>query len=337
MSFYILSAYTGGLIAGLVFLWLAGDRVVRYAIELADALRVTKFFIGFMVLAIAAGIPELAVAVAAAFTNASQVAAGDVIGANFSDIALVSGLVLMLAGSIKLRYADRIKLIQMLGLTAAAVAVVFVVGSVGKIFGILLIILYGTAMFFIRRSRKKGDIWQEEVDAITHDVKSTSDVVLTSVVGIIVKLFMSVGVVLGCSWLIVYCAVAVATALGAQLETVGATICALGTSLPELAMSLTALRRKEYELALAPTLGSVLEHSMLVLGVLGLCSRYPVSFSLLREEGLFMFIAFALMILFLWMRRPLMRWQGGILLSLYALYLGYEVGWISQAHKFLFG
>lgn len=327
MTFSFLSMYLSGVIASLVCLWLAGDRVVRYAVELATALRVTKFFIGFIVLAIVAGIPELAVAFAAAFTGASQVAAGDVIGANFSDVTLVSGLVFILAGNFTFKNSDRMKLIRMLMITGGVMAFVFWLGSVGKLLGLTLVVFYGVALFFIWRRQEKSDIWHEEVKAVTHDIAASKDVVLTSVVGIVVKLSLSVVVVLGCSWLTVQCAVALASCFGAQLETVGATICALGTSLPELAMGFSGLRRKEYELALAPTLGSILEHSTLVLGVLGLFSPNPVSFANLRGAGAFMFIGFAMMIVALKWARAFKRWHGVVLLALYVVYLAYEFGW----------
>jgi Ca2+/Na+ antiporter len=60
-----------------------------------------------------------------------------------------------------------------------------------------------------------------------------------------------------------------------------------------------------------------------------MCSRYPVSFATLHGAGIFMFIGFVLMIFFLWLARPLARWQGGILLALYVVYLAYELGWFS--------
>ncbi len=327
MSYGLLSFYVGGVVASLVLLWLAGDRVVRYSVELATALKVTKFFIGFIVLAIVAGIPELAVALSAGLSGVSEVSAGDVIGANFSDIAFVTSLVLIFAGQVVLNRSDRMKLIQMLMVTGSVIAIVFTLGSVDKFIGFLLIIFYGVALFFIRRKGDRSGIWNEEIEAVTHDINATHDVILTSVFGVSMKLFISIVVVLGCSWVTVYCAVELSALWGAQLETIGATICALGTSLPELAMSFAALKRKEHELALAPTLGSILEHSTLVLGVLALSSGKPVSFAALHGAGVFMFIGFGLMALFLWMRRPLCRWQGCILLALYVLYLVYEFGW----------
>lgn len=328
MNFYILASSFLWISVGLGLLWAAGDRVVRYAIELATGLHVTKFFIGFIVLAIAAGIPELAVAVAAAFTNVSQISAGDVIGANFSDVGLVSGLVLTLAGSIQLKRSDRLKIMYLLLLTVLVMGIIFMLGEIGKISGFFLAISYGIALFFIWKKREKHDIWHEEVEAVTHDIATGKDIILTSVVGIAIKLLISIAIVLGCSWLVVHYADILASSFGAQHETIGATICALGTSLPELAMSFAALKRKEFELALAPTLGSVLEHSMLVLGVLGMCSTSPVSFTRLYGAGIFMFAGFALMIVFLIMRRPLNRWQGLILLSLYVIYLAYELGFL---------
>jgi cation:H+ antiporter len=330
MNNLLFGSYFGGVATGLIFLWLAGDYVVHYAVELATALRVTKFFIGFMVLAIAAGIPELALAITAAFSGATQVSAGDVIGANFSDVAFVTGIVLTVAGSITLKRSDRIKLIQVLAITAAVMGCAFIAGAVGRLLGFLLIIFYCLALFFIRKNKANHGIWHDEIEAIAQDIKTNKDAVLTSVFGLTIKLLVSIGIVLGCSWLVVYCAMELANSFGAKLETIGATICAIGTSLPELAMSLTALKRKESELALAPTLGSVLEHSTLALGMLGLCSHTPVSFAALHGAGIFMFVGFALMIFFLWLARPLARWQGVLLLAFYGLYLTYECGWLCK-------
>ena len=94
--FYSISA----LLAGLFFLWRSSDIAVRQTLKLASAFGLTTFFSGFVIMAIASGIPELSVALSSIFSGVSQVSAGDIIGSNFSDISFVLGLVVFIAGSI---------------------------------------------------------------------------------------------------------------------------------------------------------------------------------------------------------------------------------------------
>src|SRR5271155_2495286 len=93
----VLIGYFLMVVVGLIALWKSGDYVVRYAVEVATAFNVSTFFIGFIVLAVAADIPELAVAIISACKGVSEVSAGDIIGANFADVAMVIGIALLLA------------------------------------------------------------------------------------------------------------------------------------------------------------------------------------------------------------------------------------------------
>lgn len=316
--------YTLGLCAGLVGLWLAGDRVVTTAVRLASALNVTKFFIGFIILAIAAGIPELGVAIVSGLGDVGEVSAGDVIGASLSDIGLVVAIVLICARSVPLKRSDRGKLIRMLFVVSGVLGFIFSIGYVDRTIGLFLTFFYGIALYFIWRKESPHDVWHDEVALVTEHIAEKKACNIKECAWISFLLAIGLGAVFFFSWLTVEAAVALASVFTTKLEVIGATICAIGTSLPELAMSLTALKTKEYELAIAPTLGSILEHAMLVLGILGMTSSRAIYFTGLHGAGVFMFIAFALMALFLWAKRPLARWQGIILITLYIAYLVYE-------------
>ena len=309
---------------GLVSLWFAGDFVVRYAVEIAKKANVTKFFIGFIVLALAAGIPELAVAITAAFSDVTQLAVGDIIGANFSDITFVCGLVLIIAGPITIKKSDRLKLARMLIATLLVLIVIFYIGTVTKLCGGILVCIYFVALYVFRK-KDKNDILQENIETITEDIKNDKDIILTSMFGLIVKLIVSISAVLICSWFSVNCIINFAHMCGMSLETAGTTICAIGTSLPEIAMSLTAIRRKEYDLAFGPTLGSTLEHSTLVLGILGLCSKYSINFAELQISFIFMLVAFTIICFSLLKFEKLTKLLGVILITIFVLHILHKI------------
>ena len=119
------------IVVGLGVLWRAGDVVVHNIILIAQRFKISTFFIGFVVLAIAADIPELAIAISSALQGASEVAVGDIIGANFTDIALVVGLTLLLAGNkISIKKTDNRRLLLLLGVTAFIMSLVFMLSPV---------------------------------------------------------------------------------------------------------------------------------------------------------------------------------------------------------------
>lgn len=319
MEFLLLS-YLGLVLLGFGLLWWTGDLVVRYALQVAHAFRVTTFFIGFIVLALAATIPELAVAITSALRGVSEVSAGDIIGANFIDVALVIGLTLLLAGKVLVGHRDSRKLVAMIGLSSFVLMVIFFIDVLTPAHGLVLIGIYlaSTAWVWIR---SRGEDLQDQ-EILEQDV--LEDRYLNSKWGKVAKLFVSFGLVLFASGLTVHGAVELALGLKMPLETVGATLMALGTSLPELVLCMSALRRKQYSLALAPTLGTVLEQTTLILGTLAVLSDKPVKLAGLRGASMFMFLAFFIISYGLFRFSQVGRKTGVALVSLFFGYLAYQ-------------
>lgn len=311
---------------GLALLWWVGDLIVHYIVEIAEMCNISTFFLGFVVLAIAADIPELAIAFTSAFNGVSQVSVGDLIGANFTDVALIIGSTLLVAGNkIKIGRDDSIKLLRMLLVTAAILICVFALGALNRWHGLALIAIYAAAIAWLWKRRDTGDILHEEVASIQEETTKSKDIVLTTLCGLIIKLALSGAVVMLVSWGTVHYAIHLATALQWPLETVGATILGVGTSLPELALSFGALRRKQYGLAIGPTLGTVLSQTTLVLGILAFFSKSPVQLVGLRGTSLFMFAAFGIIGYGLLREKRMGRCMGALLLLLFAAYIVYEI------------
>jgi len=99
------------------------------------------------------------------------------------------------------------------------------------------------------------------------------------------------------------------------------TAVALGTSLPELFVSLSAVKRKNYEVALGNVFGSNIFNGCMVLGLPAIFKTLLVSPKTI-SIALPFFIGSTLLFIISGMSRRIHRWEGGVYLLLYALFLG---------------
>ena len=310
--------YIFAVISGLVGLWLSGDWVVTNAIAVAHRYNVSTFFLGFVILALAADIPELAITISSAMNGVSAVALGDIIGGNFSDVTMVVGSALLLAGSkIQVSAGDKHKLLGILLITSTIMLALLALGSITKLHGLILVCLYVISIIYFWKRRDMHDLLHE-AEAPASPSNDPSWLLISRLVGGLVA-------VMGASHLTVNAALGIADFMNLPPETIGATILGVGTTLPELALCLGALRRGDFGLAIGPTLGTVLGQTTLILGTLALLSDQPVPLDRLGWACAFMFVAFGILAMGLVKRRPMGRGTGAALVSLFITYLAYQV------------
>lgn len=300
----------------MILLWIGGDFSVRYALRVAHAYRLSTFFIGFFILSAGALIPDIIIAITAGFKNAGALSAGDVIGANFSDLTLVLGLSMLLAGTMGISRKERTWFLSLLLVASSLMLANFICGEVTRLHGFILIAVFIAFCVWVWRHDKALLIVEQHEQE--PQINETISLLLVT------KLIISFSVVLIGSMIAVTFAINLSTCCNMSLETIGATLMSIGTSLPELAVSLNALKRKEYGLALGPTLGTVLGQGTLILGILAVISPQPINLVLLREAGIFMFIAF-IMIAYAIFTERLNRSTGVVLVSLFCSYLAYHL------------
>ncbi len=121
-------------------------------------------------------------------------------------------------------------------------------------------------------------------------------------------------------------AIEIATATGLSQNIIGLTIVAAGTSLPELATSVVAAKKGNTDIAVGNIIGSNLFNIFLILGVSALIS--PLEYAPKFDVDLFWLLggtAFLFLAMFSGGRKKLDRWEAGILLLAYLLYMGYLV------------
>jgi cation:H+ antiporter len=113
--------------------------------------------------------------------------------------------------------------------------------------------------------------------------------------------------------------------LGVSDRLIGLTIVAVGTSLPELFASVMAAKKGETDMAVGNIIGSVTFNILCVIGVSS--AIFPIHESKVGFEFDYLFMIGLSLLLWFFMstKRVLERWEGVILLLLYAGYVAYTI------------
>lgn len=299
------------IVAGLVGLFVGGELLVRFATQLAQRLGISSLVIGLTVVAFGTSAPELAASLTAALRGSPEIALGNVIGSNTANIGLILGLSALVTPLVSGARFLRRELPFMV-LTGAALLPLLLDGRLGRFEGVGLLVVLVIYLLVLFRT---GEASPPEPVSET-GVRARSGPLWLSLLGIAGGLALLVG---GAQALVAG-AVTVATALGVPETVIGLTLVAVGTSLPELVSSLAAASKGEGDLALGNIVGSNIFNVLAILGISSLVQPLAAPFASL-ETDLWIMLGFTLLaVLFLTTRLVLSRWEGALLLGLYAGY-----------------
>jgi len=259
------------LVAGIVYLLMGGDLLVRGAVALARRWNLSPMLVGVTIVALGTSAPELFVSVGAAISGHPGIAIGNVVGSNIANALLVVGAMAAVSPITVDAATTRRETVAMLVASVALVALC-ANGILGRIEGILLL---AATFGFLGRKIRQG--------ARGHAAHPAPHARLEWVLGLpsrtwMVTLFILVGVVwlpLGAG-LLVESASAIAARFGVAESIVGLTIVALGTSLPELATAFVAISRREVDVALGNVIGSNVLNIIAILGAAAALSPRPI-------------------------------------------------------------
>lgn len=251
------------ILGGLAVLVGGGELLLRGAVAIAAAMRISPLLIGLTVVAFGTSAPELGVSLQAAFSGAADVAVGNVIGSNILNVLFVLGIATLIAPLVVSRQL-------VLYDVPVMIAISFLVwwmasdGVIGRVDGMALcVILVMYIVTCIRRSRSSSAADKaESADLDPPELKT--GMFLAGQAGLVVVGLVLLG--LGSRWL-VSGAVSVATWFGVSELLIGLTVVAAGTSMPEVVTSVMAGLRGEREIAIGNVVGSNILNLAFVLGV----------------------------------------------------------------------
>ena len=254
------------LVAGLIALIFAADRFVGGASTLARGLGVQPAMVGLTIVDFGSAAPELLVAAIAALEGSPDLALGNALGSNITNLTGVLGVVAIaspLAIPREILRRDLALLLAFIGLAS----VLMIDGALGRIDGLILIACLFAYLYFSfagSRGDKEKEASGTSIEPLDSDEPS-EEREPTLKAALVTAL--SFAVLLGGAHLLVYGASSIARAAGISELIIGLTILALGTSLPELAASISAARSGEDGLAIGNLIGANIYNILAVLGV----------------------------------------------------------------------
>ena len=296
---------------GLVLLVLAGDALVKGAVNLSLRLGVPALIVGLTVVAFGTSAPELLVSVEAVINDAPALALGNVIGSNIANILLVLGIPALISVVPVSRELTHDFLVMM-GASVLFIALAWV-GPFGWMHGLALLAGLG-AMLWNSYSRAQAHRASTELDLEGADA---------SISGLKIALYLVgglIGLPVGAN-LLVNGATSIATALGVSEAVIGLTLVAVGTSLPELATTIAAAIRKEAGVAMGNVIGSNIFNLLGIIGIASLIGPIPVPEQMLRVDLWVMLAVSALLGIFVLTGRSIGKLAGVGLIALYGGYL----------------
>ena len=300
---------------GLVILLFGGKILVDGATSIAIKLGMSTGLIGLTVVALGTSMPELIVSINAALKGNSDIAIGNVLGSNLSNIGLVLG-VTGLFYPILIRQSH-VRFDFLLTVLAAILFYGFSYnGSITFWEGIILFSLFlgFNAYLFRKLGSGIGDTL-EDAETEVEQAKNFTWIVATGLFfGGILGLYIG-------SELLVVNAVKISRELGVSERIIGITIVAIGTSLPELVTSIVAALSKRTDLALGNILGSNILNILAVIGITAIIKPISVSQEFIDSDYLWMIGITLLLYPLMKTKMRISMVEGAILLTYYITYL----------------
>jgi len=309
------------LVAGFLLLTLGGSLLVDGAASVARRYGISDIVIGLTVVAFGTSAPELVVNVVSAIQGTTDIAIGNVLGSNISNILLILGASALIR---RLPVQENTLRID-IPLSLLAALVLLPMGAsflslpldgpdpaaLGRIDGLILLLFFALFLRYTFRVARVGA--REDALAKGYGVPLS---ILMIVAGLASLVFGGK--------LLVDAAVVIARHLGITERVIGLTVVAVGTSLPEMATSMVAAYKKNADIAVGNIVGSNIFNILLVLGASAVIRPLPVSSGTVVDLSM---TALCSMLLLVLVRRAddrlIGRRDGAVLVACYAGYVAY--------------
>lgn len=297
------------------------SKLITYLSRLNNDLKIGGFALTGFLLALATSLPELSVGIISALEGAPAISLGNVIGANIANLTLVAGLAAFLGGALTIRNGTTKKDLLHTFVAGATPLVLLLDKELTRVDAIILIALYSFYNYTLLSKRQTG--YEREEGTITLIFRRLRPRRTKRALGMV---FLTIAGIFIISDLIVRLAQLTAIALNVPVFLIGLLIVSIGTTLPELAFEYQAVRRHQSAMFLGNLMGSIVANGTLIIGITALI--HPIKIVALSEylvASIFFVGAFGIFYLMTRTKHRLDRWEGGVLVLLYFLFILLEM------------
>ena len=233
------------LIAGLVLLILSSDKAVEHSVFFASALGISPLIIGLVLVSIGTDLPEISNSIVSCWSGHGDIDLGDSFGSVLSQITLVLGIIAVVGRGFRVKRRE-VLVIGAFEVLALILSISVAITGFTRLKAFLLIVTWPFFIYIIRKllakdiTRKKKVQQQKETHYLWH--------LFVAVLGFI-------GVAIG-AIVVVQSVITISAELAIPEFFISFFAVGIGTSIPELVVDITAIRRKEFELAIGDIIGS---------------------------------------------------------------------------------
>lgn len=310
---------------GVLLLIKGGDWFVDSSVGIAKRFRVPEIIIGATIVSIGTTLPEVMVSATAAINKNGAIAYGNAIGSIICNTALIAAITIAIRPAPVNKKAIVTPIIFFFVSVAIYIVAAYVFGRFDRWLGIVMLLVFGIYMAITIYNGFKNPV-EEQSDEIDNSTNS-------ALIKDIILLIVSAALIAFGADMLEASSVSLATMAGIPTEVIGVTVVALCTSLPELVTAITALAKGHGALSLGNIIGANIFNLVLVSGAAVTISPFVVpvgsklfgfNTSQILEIPLMVGVM-ALMTLPALIKGKLGRWQGILLLGIYAAFITLQI------------
>jgi len=294
-----------GFILGISILIFSSDKAVEHSIKIASILGASPFIIGLVLVSIGTDLPEIANSILSCATGHGNINVGDSLGSVLTQITLILGLIAILSKDFILKRKE--VMISGLCLILVLILTVYIVQK-GYISRLNAFILFSTWPFLMLLTGKltEKDVKKQFVYHYKPNIKRDFTIAILGFIGVAIG-----------AYILIQSVIRLSSVFKVSEFFISFFIVSIGTSLPELIVDLTAIRKKEYELAIGDIIGSCIVDATVSISIGNLLFPNLISGNLAMITGLYAILASIIVIATLALRNKLDRKVGIFFIFVY--------------------
>ena len=299
-----------GLILGLALLAFCGDKAVEHSAIIALEFGIPPLMIGLLLVSLGTDLPEIVNSIISSAFDHGDINVGDSLGSVLAQMSLVLGLLPFLAGTFKVKRKE-VGIIGACEVLALMLAIsIAEKGNISQINGLFLVASWLIFILIVRSATAKN-VTEKEKHVLPPPSQKRLHYLGVAVLGF-------VGVAIG-SFIVIESVITLSSVFRISEYIISFFVVAIGTSLPELVVDLTAIRKKQYELAIGDIIGSCIVDACFSIGIGPLIFPIEVTGKLVMVTGLYAIFVSATVIMTLTLREKVDRKTGVFFIFLYLL------------------
>lgn len=308
---------------GLVLLIKGGDWFVDGATGIARRFKLPDIVVGATVVSIGTTLPEVMVSTTGALAGSGAMAYGNAIGSIICNTALIAAISIAVnPGPVNVK-SMKMPVIFFFASSAIYCLAAYILGTFPRWMGFLMLAVFVAYMILtVRNGLRNPDAAVEEEDDENAKPRTLWMELLLLVAGAAI-------IAVGADLLVEHGQI-IALELGVPETVVALLFVALGTSLPELVTTITSLKKGRGSLGIGNVIGANIFNLVLVSGVAVSLAPFDVPCeNFLLDTGLNLSLVFEIPVMLGVMllmtvpalcKKKLSRWQGILLLGIYAAF-----------------